>query len=60
MVAAQSDQFWLGICGVRERWEAGAEFEVGGGHLVQRECVVEGGDGDVAAVEDGVGACIGV
>ena len=29
------------------------EFEVGGCHLCERDGVVEGGDGDVAAVEDG-------
>ena len=45
---------------MRKGGEAGAKFEVGRGHLVQREGVVEGGDGDVAAVEDRVRAGVWV
>lgn len=45
---------------MRKGWGTGAELEICGGHLVEREGVVEGGDGDVAAVEDGVGAGVRV
>ena len=57
MVPAQSQQFRF-PADVEGR--AGAEFEEGGGHLVQGEGVVEGGEGDVAAVEDAGPGCVGV
>lgn len=60
VIAAQGQEFGLGVRGVDLGGGAGAEFEEGGCHLVQGEGVVEGGDGDVAAVEDCVGGMVGV
>lgn len=60
MVAAQGEEFWLWVSWVYEGWGAGAEFEEGETHLVKCSSVVEGGDGDVAAVEDGVGGAEGI
>lgn len=60
MVAAQGEEFRPGEGGVREGGRAGGEFGVGEGHLGKGEGVVEGGDGDVAAVEEGEGGGVGV
>ena len=60
MVAAQTEELRLWVRGVRERGGAGGELVVGGAHLVQGKGIVEGGRGDVAAVEDREGAAVGV
>ena len=54
VVAAEGDEFGVRVAGGVGEGEgpSGEELCVGGGHLVEGEGVVEGGDGDVAAVED--------
>ena len=62
VVAAEGDEFGVDVgWGVGEgKWTPGQELSVGGGHLVEGQGVVEGGDGDVAAVEDKGPGCVGV
>lgn len=57
VVAAEGEEFGFAV-GVGGG--AGVQFEVGGGELLEGEGVVEGGEGDVAAVEDGGPGCVGV
>jgi hypothetical protein len=52
VIAAKGDEFRVDVrCGVGiGQWSPGQEFEVGFRHLADGEGVVEGRDGDVAAV----------
>lgn len=75
MVASEGYEFGLGpwwqlvVGGLRLSFRlrfrvdggvAGTEFEVGFAHLTESKGIVEGCDGDVAAVEDSEGGCVGV
>ena len=60
VVATQGEEFRVRPGRLSEGRGAGVERQVGGGHLVEREGVVEGSDGDVAAVEDGERGAVGV
>ena len=62
VVAAEGDEFGVDVrWGVGEGQRApGEELCVRGGHLVEGQRVVEGGDGDVAAVEDEGPRCVWV
>ena len=60
VVAAQGEEFRVRPGRVPESRRAGVERLVGGGHLVEGEGVVEGGEGHVAAVEDGERGAVGV
>ena len=54
MVSTKGDQFGMYVTfrvAVAEG-SAGEEFQIGGGHLVEGQGVVEGCDGDVSAVEN--------
>ena len=53
MIAAQGQEFGLGVRGVDLGGGAGAEFEEGGGHLAESKSVVKWRHGDIAAVKDG-------
>ena len=60
VVAAQGEEFGVRPGRVGEGRGAGVEGQVGGSHLAEGKGVVEGGEGHVAAVEDGQGSGVGV